>query len=65
MALTYRRPKGINGHLGIRDFTLTSCHKGAYLYINSPILIINNNQPHPQDYLDIMHFHYMTYMATL
>ena len=28
----------LNGHLSIRDFTLTSCQKGSYLYINSPII---------------------------
>ena len=32
-----KRPTGLNGHLSIRDFTLTSCQKGSYLYINSPI----------------------------
>ena len=32
-----KRPTGLNGHLSIRDFTLTSCRKGSYLYINSPI----------------------------
>ena len=33
-------PTGRNGHLSIRDFTLNSCQKGAYLHINSPIIII-------------------------
>ena len=33
-----KRPTGLNGHLSIRDFTLTSCQKGSYLYINSPII---------------------------
>ena len=28
-----KRHAGINGHLIIRDFTLTSCQKGSYLYI--------------------------------
>ena len=32
-----KRPTGLNGHLSIRDFTLTSCQKGSYLNINSPI----------------------------
>ena len=32
------------GHLSIKDFTLTSCQRGAYLHINSPIIIINKNQ---------------------
>ena len=36
--MKYKRPTGLNGHLSIRDFTLTSCQKGAYLYINSPII---------------------------
>ena len=35
---TNKRPMGLNGHLSIRDFTLTSCQKGSYLYINSPII---------------------------
>ena len=29
---------GLNGPLSIRDFTLTSCQKDSYLYINSPII---------------------------
>ena len=29
-----KRPTGLNVHLSIRDFTLTSCHRGSYLYIN-------------------------------
>ena len=33
-----KRPTGLNGHLSIRDFTLTSCQKGSYLYINIPII---------------------------
>ena len=33
-----KRPTCLNGHLSIRDFTLTSCQKGAYLHINSPII---------------------------
>ena len=33
-----KRPTGLNGHLSIRDFTLTSCQKGSYLYINNPII---------------------------
>ena len=32
-----KRPMGLNGHLRIRDCTLTSCQKGSYLHINSPI----------------------------
>ena len=39
-----KRPTGLNGHLSIRDFTLNSCQKGAYLHSNSPIIIINKNQ---------------------
>ena len=39
-----KRPTGLYGHLSIRDFTLNSCKKGAYLHINSPIIIINKNQ---------------------
>ena len=39
-----KRPTGFNGHQSIRDFTLNSCQKGAYLHINSPIIIINKNQ---------------------
>ena len=31
-------------HLSIRDFTLTSCQRGAYLHITSPIILINKNQ---------------------
>ena len=38
-----KRPTGVNGHLSIRDFTLNSCQKGAYLHINSPIIIIKIN----------------------
>ena len=33
-----KRPTDLNGHLRIRDFTLTSCQKGSYLYINNPII---------------------------
>ena len=33
-----KRPTGLNGHLSIKDFTLNSCQKGAYLHINSPII---------------------------
>ena len=29
-----KRPTGLNGHLSIRDFTLTSCQKSLYLHIN-------------------------------
>ena len=32
------------GHLSIRDFTLTSCQRGTYLHIKSPIIIIYKNQ---------------------
>ena len=42
--MTNKRPTGLNGHLSIRDFTLTSFQKGAYLHINSPIIITNKNQ---------------------
>ena len=35
-AFKNKRSTGLNGHLSIRDFTLTSCQKGSYLYINSP-----------------------------
>ena len=38
-----KRPTGLNGHLSIRDFTLNSCQKGAYLHLSS-IIIINKNQ---------------------
>ena len=41
--LINKRPTGLNGHLSIRDFTLNSCQKGAYLYLSS-IIIINKNQ---------------------
>ena len=40
--------KGLNGHLTIRDFTLTSCQNGSYLYIyiyQQPYHIINENRP--------------------
>ena len=33
-----KRPSGLNGHLSIRDFTLTSCQRCSYLYINSPVI---------------------------
>ena len=39
-----RGPQALYGHLSIRDFTLTSCQMGAYLHINSPIIVINKNQ---------------------
>ena len=42
--MSNKRPTGLNGHLSIRDFTLNSCQKGAYLHINSPIIIKNKNQ---------------------
>ena len=29
-------------HPSIRDFTLTFCQRGAYLHINSPIIIPGN-----------------------
>ena len=32
------RDQGITGQLSIRDFKLTSCQRGSYLYINSPII---------------------------
>ena len=32
------------GHMSIRDLILTSCQRGAYLHINSPIFILNKNQ---------------------
>ena len=28
---------GLNGHLSIKDSTLTSCQNGSYLHTNSPI----------------------------
>ena len=31
---TYKRAKGLNCHLSIRDSTLTSCHRGSFLHIN-------------------------------
>ena len=37
-----KRPTGLNGHLSIRDFQLTSCQRGSYLYINSPSQKIND-----------------------
>ena len=33
-----KRPICLIIHLSIRDFTLTSCQRGSYLYINSPII---------------------------
>ena len=39
-----KRPTGLNGHLSIRDFTLTFCQKGSYLHINIPIIKKNKNQ---------------------
>ena len=33
-----KRPTGLNSHLSIRDFTLTSCQRESYLYINRPII---------------------------
>ena len=36
--LANKRPTGLNGHLSIRDSTLTSCQKGTYLHINSYII---------------------------
>ena len=33
-----KRPNGLNGHLSIRDSTLTSCQKGSYLHINRTII---------------------------
>ena len=33
-----KRPEGLNSHLSFRDFTLTSCQRGSYLYINNPII---------------------------
>ena len=38
-----KRLTGLNGHLSIRDLTLTSCQQGAYLHSNSPIKIIKLN----------------------
>ena len=43
MLILNKRPTGLNGHLSIRDFTLYSCQKGAYLHLSS-IIIINKNQ---------------------
>ena len=37
LELKNKRATGLNCHLSIRDFSLTSCQKGSYLYINSPI----------------------------
>ena len=34
----YKRPTGGNGYLSISDSTLTSCQKGSYLHIISPII---------------------------
>ena len=36
--LINKRTTGFNDHLSIRYNTLTSCQKGSYLYINSPII---------------------------
>ena len=33
-----KRPTGLNCHLSIRYFTLTSCQKGSYWHKNSPII---------------------------
>ena len=33
-----KRPTGLNGHLHIRDYTLTSYQKDLYLHINRPII---------------------------
>ena len=33
-----KRPKGLNGHLSIRNSRLTSCQKGSYLHIRCPII---------------------------
>ena len=38
LELINKRATGLNGHLSIRDFTLTSCQKGSYLYINRPMI---------------------------
>ena len=37
-----KRPTGLNGHLSIRDFTLNSCQKSAYLHLDrsAPLLLI-------------------------
>ena len=32
-----RRPKGLNGHLSIRDSTLTSCQSGSYFIFHIPL----------------------------
>ena len=39
-----KRPTGLNGHLSIRDFTLTSCQRGSYLYYQQDHHRINENQ---------------------
>ena len=39
-----KRPNGLNGHLSIRDSTLTSCQKGSYWHISCPIIEYNRNQ---------------------
>ena len=36
--LKNKRPTGLNGHLSIRYFTLTSCQKGSYLHKKGPII---------------------------
>ena len=38
LAQRNKMPTGPNGHLSNRYFTLTSCQKGSYLYINNPII---------------------------
>ena len=39
-----KRPKGVDGHLSIKDSSLTSCQKGSYLHISCPIIEKNKNQ---------------------
>ena len=36
--MSNKRSTGLNGHLSIQDFARTSCQRGSYLYINSPII---------------------------
>ena len=36
-----KRPTGRNGHLSIKDFTLTSCQKGLYLYVKRAYICIS------------------------
>ena len=33
-----KRTTDLNGHLSIRDSTVTSCQKGSHLHINRPLI---------------------------